>query len=156
MDTATGSATSAPYGRIEFAYSEMAKAAGLDMMPCLLLAEGPRRHFMTKRFDRGAAGERFHVISLCALANLDYNLVATHSYDQYLQSVKALGLEIDDLARGLPADGLQRHGGEPRRPHQELRLHTLGSLGVEADACVSTSLMPTTRTADGRTATSWP
>jgi serine/threonine-protein kinase HipA len=89
---------SAPYGRIEFAYSEMAKAAGLDMMPCQLLAEGPRRHFMTKRFDRGAAGERFHVISLCALANLDYNLVATHSYDQYLQSVKALGIEIDALA----------------------------------------------------------
>jgi serine/threonine-protein kinase HipA len=89
---------SAPYGRIEFAYSEMAKAAGIDMMPCQLLAEGPRRHFMTKRFDRGAAGERFHVISLCALAHLDYNLVATHSYDQYLQSVMALGLEIDELA----------------------------------------------------------
>jgi serine/threonine-protein kinase HipA len=82
----------APYGRIEFAYSEMARAAGLDMMPCRLLAEGPRRHFMTKRFDRGEAGERFHVISLCALADLDYNLVSTHSYDQYLQCVKALGL----------------------------------------------------------------
>jgi serine/threonine-protein kinase HipA len=90
---------SAPYGRIEFAYSEMAKAAGINMMPCQLLAEGPRRHFMTQRFDRGAAGERFHVISLCALANLDYNLVATHSYDQYLQSVKTLGLEIDELAQ---------------------------------------------------------
>jgi len=38
------------------------------------------------------------VISLCALANLDYNLVATHSYDQYLQSVKTLGLEFDELA----------------------------------------------------------
>jgi serine/threonine-protein kinase HipA len=89
---------SAPYGRIEFAYSEMAKAAGLEMMPCQLLAEGPRRHFMTKRFDRGTAGERFHVLSLCALAQLDYNLVATHSYDQYLQSVRALDLEIDELA----------------------------------------------------------
>jgi serine/threonine-protein kinase HipA len=90
---------SAPYGRIEFAYSEMAKAAGLDMMPCQLLAEGPRRHFMTKRFDRGPAGERFHVISLCALAHLDYNLVATHSYDQYLQSVTALGLGSEELAQ---------------------------------------------------------
>jgi serine/threonine-protein kinase HipA len=89
---------SAPYGRIEFAYSEMAKAAGLDMMPCQLLAEGPRRHFMTKRFDRGVAGERFHVISLCALADLDYNLVSTHSYDQYLQCVKVLGLEPAELA----------------------------------------------------------
>jgi serine/threonine-protein kinase HipA len=86
------------YGSIEYAYSLMAGAAGIDMMPCQLLPEGPRRHFMTKRFDRGPAGERFHVISLCALAHLDYNLVATHSYDQYLQSVKALGLSSDALA----------------------------------------------------------
>ncbi len=94
-----GLGDSAPYGRVEFAYSEMAKAAGIDMMPCRLLAEGPRRHFMTERFDRGHAGERFHVISLCALAHLDYNLVATHSYDQYLQTVKALGLGTEDLAQ---------------------------------------------------------
>ncbi|MGH9110034.1 MAG: type II toxin-antitoxin system HipA family toxin, partial [Acidimicrobiales bacterium] len=83
----------APYGRIEYAYSEMARAAGIDMAPCQLLAEGPRRHFMTRRFDRGSGGERHHVISLCALAHLDYNLVRTHSYDQYLQAVTALGLE---------------------------------------------------------------
>lgn len=84
---------SAPYGRIEYAYSLMAAAAGIEMMPTLLLAEGPRRHFMTRRFDRGDGGERHHVVSLCALAHLDYNLVATHSYDQYLQTVSALGLE---------------------------------------------------------------
>jgi serine/threonine-protein kinase HipA len=94
-----GLGESAAYGRIEFAYSEMAKAAGIDMMPCQLLAEGPRRHFMTKRFDRGGAGDRLHVISLCALAHLDYNLVATHSYDQYLQCVTALGLPPDRLAQ---------------------------------------------------------
>jgi serine/threonine-protein kinase HipA len=90
---------STPYGRIEYAYSLMAGAAGIDMMPCQLLSEGPRRHFMTKRFDRGPAGERLHVISLCALAHLDYNLRATHSYDQYLQSVSALGLDGDELAQ---------------------------------------------------------
>jgi serine/threonine-protein kinase HipA len=88
----------APYGRIEYAYSEMAKEAGIDMMPCELLAEGPRRHFMTKRFDRGSGGERLHVLSLCGLADLDYNLVASHSYDQYLQIVKALGLDPRALA----------------------------------------------------------
>ena len=85
----------APYGRIEFAYNQMARAAGIDMMPCLLLAEGPRRHFMTRRFDRSPSGERHHVISLCALAHLDYNMVVTHSYDQYLQAVDALGLGLD-------------------------------------------------------------
>ena len=86
------------YGSIEYAYSLMAGAAGIDMMPCKLLAEGPRHHFMTKRFDRREGGERLHVISLCALAHLDYNLVGAHSYDQYLQSVKALGLSNDELA----------------------------------------------------------
>lgn len=88
---------SAPYGRIEYAYSQMAQAAGVEMTPCQLLAEGPRRHFMTRRFDRGPAGERDHVTSLCALAHLDYNMTGAHSYDQYLQAVKALGLEPERL-----------------------------------------------------------
>lgn len=85
----------APYGRIEYAYHLMAQAAGIEMTPCRLLAEGPRRHFMTRRFDRGEHGERLHVISLCALAHLDYNMIATHSYDQYLQAVTALDLGAD-------------------------------------------------------------
>ncbi|HEY3943250.1 MAG TPA: type II toxin-antitoxin system HipA family toxin [Acidimicrobiales bacterium] len=89
------------YGRIEYAYSLMAGAAGIDMMPCQLLAEGPRRHFMTKRFERGPAGERLHVISLCGLAQLDYNLVGAHSYDQYLQSAKALGLGLDEIVEAF-------------------------------------------------------
>ena len=88
----------AQYGRIEYAYSEMAKAAGIDMMPCQLLAEGPRRHFMTKRFDRGPDGERLHMLSLCGMADLDYNLRATHSYDQYFQCVVALDLDLNELA----------------------------------------------------------
>jgi len=88
---------SAHYGRIEYAYSLMARAAGIEMSECQLLAEGPRRHFMTKRFDRSPVGQRHHVISLCALAHLDFNLVGTHSYDQYLQAVRALGLGPDQI-----------------------------------------------------------
>ena len=60
-----GLGESAPYGRIEYAYSLVAGAAGMDMAPCQLLAEGPRRHFMTRRFDRGPDGDRHHLISLC-------------------------------------------------------------------------------------------
>lgn len=93
----------APYGGMEYAYAKMATAAGVEMAPFLLLAEGPRRHFMTKRFDRGPAldgvSERIHLISLCALAHLDYNLIATHSYDQYLGAVDALGLGPDAMAQ---------------------------------------------------------
>lgn len=92
---------SAPYGRIEYGYHLMAVAAGIDMAPCHLLAEGPRRHFMTKRFDRGADGAKHHVVSLCALAHLDFNLVGTHSYDQYLQTATALGLDREALAEAF-------------------------------------------------------
>ncbi|MDO8389955.1 MAG: type II toxin-antitoxin system HipA family toxin [Actinomycetota bacterium] len=88
---------SAPYGRIEFAYSQMARAAGIEMEQCRLLAEGPRRHFMTKRFDRGLLGERHHVISLCALAHLDFNMVGAHSYDQYLATARSLELDVEAL-----------------------------------------------------------
>ncbi len=93
----SGLGESTPYGRIEYAYSEMARAAGVTMMECRLHHEGPRRHFMTKRFDRGLNGERHHVITLCALLNLDPRLVGVHSYDQYLQGVTRLGLGKDDL-----------------------------------------------------------
>lgn len=93
----SGLGESAPYGRIEYAYYEMASAAGLTMMECRLHHEGPRRHFMTKRFDRGENGEHHHVITLCALMNLDARLVGVHSYDQYLQAVSRLSLGKDDL-----------------------------------------------------------
>ncbi|HMJ76880.1 MAG TPA: HipA domain-containing protein, partial [Iamia sp.] len=94
-----GLGSSAPYGRIEYAYHLMATTAGITMEECRLLAEGPRRHFMTRRFDRGPDGARHHVISLCALAHLDFNMVRTHSYDQYLQAVRQLGLEGDAVAQ---------------------------------------------------------
>jgi serine/threonine-protein kinase HipA len=94
-----GLGESAPYGRIEYAYSLMANAAGVDMAPCYLLAEGPRRHFMTRRFDRASDGGRIHVLSLAALAHLDQRLVGVHSYDQYLSAVKQLGLGLSSLAQ---------------------------------------------------------
>jgi serine/threonine-protein kinase HipA len=89
----------APYGRVEYAYSLMARAAGVTMTRCELLAEGPRRHFMTRRFDRDENGERRHVLSLAALAHLDPRQVGAHSYDQYLGAVRQLGLGLDSLAQ---------------------------------------------------------
>jgi len=87
----------APYGRIEFAYYLMAVAAGVTMAECRLFAEGPRRHFFTRRFDRGERNERYHVLSLSAMANLDYTAVGAHSYDQYLETVTELSLSLDEL-----------------------------------------------------------
>jgi serine/threonine-protein kinase HipA len=92
-----GLGESAPYGRIEYAYYLMATAAGVTMSECRILAEGPRRHFLTRRFDRGPAGERYHVLSLSAIANLDHRAVGAHSYDQYLATATELGLSPEEL-----------------------------------------------------------
>jgi serine/threonine-protein kinase HipA len=83
--------TSKDYGRIEYAYYKMALSAGIEMMPCRLLHENGRSHFMTRRFDRDG-NAKHHVQSLCALDHLDYKQRATHSYEQLFFVIKQLGL----------------------------------------------------------------
>ena len=62
------------YTVIEYAYSQMARAAGIEMSRCELLEEGARRHFMTQRFDRTEKGEKLHMQSLAAMLHLDFNM----------------------------------------------------------------------------------
>jgi serine/threonine-protein kinase HipA len=83
------------YCRVEYAYYLMARSAGVAMSESQLLAEGPRAHFMTKRFDRGPGGERIHTQTLCALAHLDYNARRAHSYASYFLTARELGLGRD-------------------------------------------------------------
>lgn len=60
------------YGRIEYSYYLMAKAAGITMTECRLLEEHGRAHLLTRRFDR-QNGEKLHMLSLCGLAHYDFN-----------------------------------------------------------------------------------
>ena len=82
------------YGRIEFAYSGMAKLAGIEMMPCRLFEEGGRAHFMTRRFDRTADGEKRHYASLFGMAHLQYSAPGTHghAYEDYFETIRSLDL----------------------------------------------------------------
>jgi serine/threonine-protein kinase HipA len=80
------------FGRLEYAYYRMAVASGLEMMECRLYEEGPRAHFMTRRFDRTAEGEKLHAQTLCALAHYDYNQPAAYSYEQAFQVMCTLRL----------------------------------------------------------------
>ena len=82
------------YGAIEYAYYLMAKKAGITMSECRLLEENGRRHFMTRRFDRLASGEKLHMQSLCALAHFDFNHAGAHSYEQALMTIRQLGLPM--------------------------------------------------------------
>lgn len=89
----------APFGRIEYGYHLMAKAAGIDMTDCRLLEEGGRAHFMTRRFDRTPDGQRIHTQTLCAMAHLDFRLVGAHDYAQLFLQADALGLGPDVRAQ---------------------------------------------------------
>jgi serine/threonine-protein kinase HipA len=83
------------YGAIEYAYSLMAKAAGVNMSECRLLEESGRRHFMSRRFDRLAGGEKLHMQSLCALAHFDFNHAGAYSYEQALLTIRQLNLPME-------------------------------------------------------------
>ena len=85
------------FGAVEFAYSEMAKAAGITMTDCRLLPEGGRRHFMTRRFDRTATGGKLHMQSLAALAHYDYNSPESYTYEQAFQVMRQLNLPMDQM-----------------------------------------------------------
>jgi serine/threonine-protein kinase HipA len=85
------------YGAIEFAYSKMARDAGITMTACRLHEEGPRRHFMTRRFDRTDNGEKVHVQSLGALAHFDYNSAGAYSYEQAFDVMRRLGLTHPEI-----------------------------------------------------------
>ena len=66
------------YGRVEYAYHLMAKAAGIEMTECRLWNN---RHFMTRRFDRTADGDKLHMLTLGAMAHFDFNDPHVNSYE---------------------------------------------------------------------------
>ncbi len=64
---------------LEAATMEMARRAGLETAEARLLALGPRKCLLVKRFDIAGAGGRHHLISLQSLLKADgyYNALAT-------------------------------------------------------------------------------
>ena len=85
------------YGAVEYAYSRMACAAGIDISPCRMLEDNGRRHFMTRRFDRKADGGKLHMQSLAAMAHYDFNAAGAHSYEQAMLVMRQLGLPMAQL-----------------------------------------------------------
>jgi serine/threonine-protein kinase HipA len=87
----------AGYGLIEYAYYNMALAAGIKMNECRLLKENDRSHFMARRFDRTQSGGKIHMQSLCAMEHLDFRQAGAHSYEQALGTIRKLELPMDSL-----------------------------------------------------------
>jgi len=80
------------WGAVEYAYSKMARAAGVEMTECRLLEEHGRRHFMTRRFDRPEDGSKLHMQTVGALEHVSYNEPGTYSYEQVMLLIRRLGL----------------------------------------------------------------
>jgi serine/threonine-protein kinase HipA len=100
------------YGRVEYAYYLMATDCGLEMMPCRLLEENGRAHFMTKRFDRAGSYIRHHTQTFCAMKHFDYNRTNSYSYEQLFQTMRELKLtyaEAEQMFRRMVFNVIARN-----------------------------------------------
>ncbi len=90
-------ASSKQIGRIEYAYSEMAYKAGINMMECRLLHDNDRAHFMTQRFDRVDGNTKIHVVTFAGMIHADRDPPGQVGYERLFQTIRDLGLPQSDL-----------------------------------------------------------
>ena len=88
------------FGAMEYVYHLMAVACDIDMMPCTLLEEGSRRHFITQRFDR-IGNEKVHVQTLNGIAHVDYKKPGSFSYAELFSVARQLNLSSQDAEQLL-------------------------------------------------------
>lgn len=85
------------FGRIEYSFYLLARSAGIDMTETRLHEEGGRAHFMTKRFDRTASGQKIHMQSLAGMRHFDFNAAGAYSYEQAVETIRLLSLPQYDI-----------------------------------------------------------
>lgn len=90
-----------PFNRIEAAYTEIAREAGIDTVDCELVHDGSHAHLMVRRFDVTADGDRIHQHSFGGLTHIDYNAPGASSYEEYLRVILRLGMPHADLEEGF-------------------------------------------------------
>lgn len=84
------------YTLIEYAYYQMAVAAGIDMNECRIYSKAGENHFMTKRFDR-VNGKKIHMQSLGAIAHISYVEPRICSYEMAAEYMKEMRLPKKDI-----------------------------------------------------------
>lgn len=85
-----------PYNRVEAAYGEMARAAGIDMPEIDVLAVDGYAHLLVPRFDIRGEG-RLHQHTFGGMVHVDYNDVGAASYEEYFRTIQTLGMAYDSL-----------------------------------------------------------
>jgi serine/threonine-protein kinase HipA len=97
-DDETDGALGAPqhYNRVEAAYADMARAAGVDMPDIDVLETNGYAHLLIRRFDI-RDGERLHQHTLGGMLHVDYNVPRSSSYEEYFRTILQLGMAYDAL-----------------------------------------------------------
>ncbi|WP_020209752.1 type II toxin-antitoxin system HipA family toxin [Gilvimarinus chinensis] len=88
------------FGAMEYVYYLMATSCGINMMPCHLINEGERRHFITQRFDR-TGNQKIHVQTLNGLAHVNYKVPGSFSYAELFEVARQLKLPAEDAEQLL-------------------------------------------------------
>ena len=97
---------------IEQIYYEMARKAGIEMMPSKLIEENGRFHFSTKRFDRTPSGEKIHVQTLCGIGHYNFRDFENNSYESLFYIARLLNVtyrEREQLFRRMVFNVLARN-----------------------------------------------
>ena len=88
-------------GPMEFAYSEMARAAGIDMPETRLFQTVQKTaHFGVRRFDRGPGNQRLHMHTFGNLIQANFRIPST-DYADLLKVTHALTRNHQDVLRAF-------------------------------------------------------
>jgi len=89
-------------GPVEYAYSLMARAAGIEMMPARLFTvkkgRSTRRWFGVRRFDRAEGNRRFHVHTFANLVHINFRIPSA-DYADLFKITRALTRNHQDVLR---------------------------------------------------------
>lgn len=90
---------------VEFIYSELARACGIELPRTRLLEHDGQRHFLIERFDRrleNGRWDKLHYSSWCGMAHAHRDTLGAYSYEQLVLTMRQLRLpqiEIEQLFR---------------------------------------------------------
>ncbi len=85
-----------PFNRVEAAYTEMARDAGVLATRISVLEQDGLAHLLVHRLDLDGE-QRRHQHTLGGLQHIDYNDTGASSYEEYLRTVLGLGLPHADV-----------------------------------------------------------
>ena len=114
-------------GPLEAAYADMARAAGLTVMPTQLLPGKTYGYFATKRFDRGPNNTRGHVLSAAAMLDMDWDSGGL-DYDNLIKLGRFVGNH--PAAEGLYARMIFNVVANNRDDHAKQHVFLMGDRGT--------------------------